>query len=35
LAGAPAPSREIKNVLPPAENDDFNTFKAQDTSFDF
>jgi uncharacterized LabA/DUF88 family protein len=35
LAGAPAPPREIKNELPPAESDDFNTFKVQDTSFDF
>jgi uncharacterized LabA/DUF88 family protein len=35
LAGAPTPPREIKNELPPAENDDFNTFKVQDTSFDF
>ena len=36
LAGAPAsPPREIKNELPPAENDDFNSFKVQDTSFDF
>ncbi len=35
LAGAPAPAREIKNELPPAEGDDFNSFKVQDTSFDF
>ncbi|MCP4293094.1 MAG: NYN domain-containing protein [bacterium] len=37
LAGAPAPQpREIKNDLPPADNDDdFNSFKVQDTSFDF
>ena len=35
LAGAPTPPREIKNELPPAENDDFNSFKVQDTSFDF
>jgi hypothetical protein len=35
LAGAPAPAREIKNELPPAENDGFNSFKVQDTSFDF
>jgi uncharacterized LabA/DUF88 family protein len=36
LAGAPAPApREIKNELPPAESEDFNSFKVQDTSFDF
>lgn len=35
LAGAPAPQREIRNELPPADADDFNTFKTQDTSFDF
>ncbi len=35
LAGAPAPHRDIKNELPPAESDDFNSFKVQDTSFDF
>jgi uncharacterized LabA/DUF88 family protein len=35
LAGAPAPAREIKNELPSTENDDFNSFKVQDTSFDF
>jgi uncharacterized LabA/DUF88 family protein len=35
LAGAPAPQRDIKNDLPPADGDDFNTFKVQDTSFDF
>ncbi len=35
LAGAPAPQREVRNELPPADNDDFNTFKTQNTSFDF
>ncbi len=35
LAGSPPPPREIKNELPPADNDDFNSFKVQDTSFDF
>ncbi len=35
LAGSPPPAREIKNELPPADNDDFNSFKVQDTSFDF
>ncbi len=36
LAGAPAPPREIKNELPPAESADFNSsYKVQDTSFDF
>jgi len=35
LAGAPVAPREIKNELPPADNDDFNSFKVQDTSFDF
>ena len=37
LAGAPAPQqpRDIKNDLPPAESDEFNSFKVQDTSFDF
>lgn len=37
LAGAPAPQREIRNDLPPANHDDFNrnNFKEQDTSFDF
>jgi uncharacterized LabA/DUF88 family protein len=29
------PAREVKNELPAAEGDDFNTFKVQDTSFDF
>jgi uncharacterized LabA/DUF88 family protein len=32
---ASAPPREVKNELPPAGNDDFNSFKVQDTSFDF
>lgn len=35
LAGTPAPPREIKNVLPTTETEDFNSFKVQDTSFDF
>ena len=35
LAGAPAPARDIKNDLPPADSEDFNTYKVQDTSFDF
>jgi uncharacterized LabA/DUF88 family protein len=35
LAGAPAPQREIRNELPSSDSDDFNTFKVQDTSFDF
>lgn len=35
LAGAPAPQRDVRNDLPPSTNDDFNTYKVQDTSFDF
>lgn len=36
LAGAPAPARDIKNDLPPADSEDFNSsYKVQDTSFDF
>ena len=37
LAGAPAPQqpRDIRNDLPPADQDDFNSFKPQETSFDF
>jgi uncharacterized LabA/DUF88 family protein len=35
LAGAPVPPRDIKNDLPPADSDEFNSFKVQDTSFDF
>ena len=36
LAGAPVPHREIKNELPAAEGDGFNSsYKVQDTSFDF
>ena len=35
LAGAPPLPREIKNELPTVEQDEFNTFKVQDTSFDF
>ena len=34
IALAAPPPREIKNDLPPA-GDDFNSFKVQDTSFDF
>jgi len=29
------PAKEVKNDLPPASGDDFNSFKVQDTSFDF
>lgn len=35
LDGAPPPPRDIRNDLPPAGEDEFNTFKVQDTSFDF
>ncbi len=35
LAGAPPLPREVRNELPAAEQDEFNTFKVQDTSFDF
>jgi len=35
LAGAPAPQRDIKNDLPASDSEDFNSFKVQDTSFDF
>ena len=35
IALAGPPPREIKNELPPSNQDDFNTFKNQDTSFDF
>jgi uncharacterized LabA/DUF88 family protein len=35
IALAGPPPRDIKNELPPADNDDFNSFKPQDTSFDF
>ena len=35
IALAGPPPRDIKNELPPADNDDFNSFKVQDTSFDF
>jgi uncharacterized LabA/DUF88 family protein len=35
LAGAPPLPREVKNELPATDQDDFNTFKVQDTSFDF
>ena len=35
IALAALPPREIKNDLPPAGDDDFNSFKTQGTSFDF
>lgn len=35
LAGAPPLPREVRNELPAAEQDEFSTFKVQDTSFDF
>jgi len=36
LQSAPAPQREIKNELPDPGNDEFdNSYKVQDTSFDF
>jgi uncharacterized LabA/DUF88 family protein len=37
IALAGPPPREVKNELPPVEEEDFNSssFKAQDTSFDF
>ena len=35
IALAGPPPREIKNELPPADQDEFNSFKSQDTSFDF
>jgi uncharacterized LabA/DUF88 family protein len=35
LAGAPAPQRDIRNELPPVDNEDFNSYKSQNTSFDF
>lgn len=35
IALAGPPPREIKNELPPVDQDDFNSFKNQDTSFDF
>jgi len=35
IALAGPPPRDIKNELPPADEDDFNSFKSQDTSFDF
>ena len=35
LAGAPVVPREVRNEIPPAENEDFNSYKAQNTSFDF
>lgn len=35
LAGAPPLPREVRNELPAGEPDEFNSFKVQDTSFDF
>jgi uncharacterized LabA/DUF88 family protein len=35
LAGAPVVQREVRNEMPPAENEDFNSYKAQNTSFEF
>lgn len=35
LAGAPPLAREVKNEMPPSDQDEFNSFKVQDTSFDF
>ncbi len=35
LAGAPVPQREVRNELPQGEEEDFNSYKVQDTSFDF
>ena len=35
LAGAPVAPREVRNEVPAAENEDFNTYKTQNTSFDF
>ena len=35
IALTTVPAREVKNEMPPASNDDFNSFKVQDTSFDF
>lgn len=35
LAGAPPLPREVRNELPAGEQDEFNSFKVQDTSFDF
>jgi len=35
IALAGPPPREVKNELPPVENDEFNSFNAPDTSFDF
>jgi uncharacterized LabA/DUF88 family protein len=35
LAGAPPLPREVKNEMPTSDQDEFNTFKVQDTSFDF
>jgi uncharacterized LabA/DUF88 family protein len=35
LAGAPPLPREVKNEMPSNDQDEFNSFKVQDTSFDF
>ncbi len=35
LAGAPVVPREVRNEMPPSDNEDFNNFKTQNTSFDF
>jgi len=35
IALTTVPAREIKNELPASGTDEFNTFKTQDTSFDF
>ena len=35
IALAAPPPREIKNEMPAASNDDFGSFRVQDTSFDF
>lgn len=35
IALSSTPVREVKNDLPPAGNDDIDSFKVQDTSFDF
>ncbi|MBU8870110.1 MAG: NYN domain-containing protein [Gemmatimonadales bacterium] len=35
IALAGPPPREVKNELPPANQEEFNSYKSQDTSFDF
>ncbi len=35
IALANVPAREVRNDLPPAGNDEIDSFKVQDTSFDF